>query len=109
MLIGSDLPHTLCAVFVKILLTRFKDALMSCIVNEQMERRSAGGGGKTRRKTGGKPDEEGMLSQFGLGRGHWKNTTCCVCFFVITTAMVTAWMQTCVPFCGAKVILALTF
>ena len=68
-----------------------------------MEKRSAGGGGKSRRKTGGRTEEEGMLSQMGLGRGHWKNTTCCVCFFVITTAMVTAWMQTCVPFCGAKV------
>mmetsp|Transcript_38149 Transcript_38149/g.90131 ORF Transcript_38149/g.90131 Transcript_38149/m.90131 type:complete len:744 (+) Transcript_38149:96-2327(+) len=69
---------------------------------EQMERRAGGGGGKSRRaKAGG--DEEGILSMMGLGKGNMKTTMCCVTFFVVLTGMVTAWMQTCVPFCGAKI------
>jgi len=31
-----------------------------------------------------------------------EGTSCCLCFLIVITVSVTAWMQTCVPFCGAK-------
>jgi len=70
--------------------------------------RREGGGGKARRKaTGGGPGpgEGGFLYEAGLGcdKDNWCRTTALLCCLVLTTVSVTAWMQTCVPFCGAKV------
>jgi len=77
---------------------------------EQMEgQRSAGqrSAGSSKKRGGGRASstENGFLAEMGLGCGPntWKTTTACVCVFVVLTVMVTAWMDTCVPFCGAKV------
>jgi putative endopeptidase len=43
-----------------------------------------------------------MLGEFGLGRAHPKQTCCFCTTLILLTIGVTAWMQTCVPFCGAK-------
>eukprot|EP00960_Hanusia_phi_P033512 750493-Hanusia_phi.AAC.1 len=71
--------------------------------------RSAGqrSAGSSKKRGGGRASstENGFLAEMGLGCGPntWKTTTACVCVFVVLTVMVTAWMDTCVPFCGAKV------
>jgi putative endopeptidase len=70
--------------------------------------RREGGSGKARRKpTGGgpKPGEGDFLYEAGLGcdKDNWCRTTALLCCLVLTTVAVTGWMQTCVPFCGAKV------
>jgi len=71
--------------------------------------RSAGGSGKAKRaraSTGPpKPGEGDFLYEAGLGcdKDNWCRTTCLIVFLIVTCFGVTAWMQTCVPFCGAKV------
>jgi len=57
---------------------------------------------KPRRNRGQSDAFHNMLSEAGLGRDHPKTSLCCGSFFVIVVILVTAWMQTCVPFCGAK-------
>jgi len=80
---------------------------------EQMDssapQRSAGSGAKKGRKkmtsTPREPGTGGFLEEAGLGcdKDSWCRTTALVCCLVFITVGVTAWMQTCVPFCGAKV------
>ena len=80
---------------------------------EQMDssgpQRSAGSGKKGRKKLSGSgtpgPGEGGFLYEAGLGcdKDNWCRTTALLCCLVLLTVGVTAWMQTCVPFCGAKV------
>ncbi|KAJ1492675.1 hypothetical protein T484DRAFT_1930886 [Baffinella frigidus] len=67
--------------------------------------KNSGGGGKSKRSGGGKSkkrEEDPMLGEFGMGRQHPKQTCCFVSTVIIMSITVTAWMQTCVPFCGAK-------
>jgi hypothetical protein len=90
---------------------------------EQMENSGAGknsagkgGGGAGSGKSAGrksgrmstgppKPGEGDFLYEAGLGcdKENRARTCCLICFLIATTVGVTAWMQTCVPFCGAKV------
>lgn len=61
--------------------------------------------GKEQKK--GKPRKKidplnSVLDEAGLGTQHPKQSICCCTFFTVLIIFVTAWMQTCVPFCGAK-------